>query len=302
MSILSLLVLDVTACSAGSDSGNGSTNGPLDGLPRTVPAAEDAGSDAGTTCQGRPFQQALVVTLPSTYTVAGFTISSWYPAQSEFDFATQQDPRRVFHHAHDEFVNGNLRVDWEDQIYHPEERIVAVARTQRISAITRPGQPREYRVRSGSDGNLTDETYNLPTLGPHSVMTTAARWNTPSTGRTDYYFVRNGAEIYQKQQTSNIWSLAANLAGSGSSNWEGLAASSEESTGGLVLFLKGNLDGGTWGIFEQRWPNALPTSAGPATLVIANTNAVPFGVSDDTCELYASRKNGTNLEVVVFRR
>ncbi|WP_394834203.1 hypothetical protein LVJ94_47660 [Pendulispora rubella] len=304
-----MIVWNLAACSDGADSGGRSTDDPLASAPDggcdpgpPTDAGTDTGADAGGTCRGTPFHEALVVPLPSTYTVAGFTFFSGYREFEEFDFATQQDPRRVLHHAHDDFVNGNLQVLREDQIYHPEERILSLAKNQRISEITRSGQLREYRVRQSSDANLQDYTYNLPTLGPTSVMTTVDRWNTPSTGRTEYYLVRNGAEIYQKEGYKTVWSMAANLAGSGTSAWEGLAATSEESTGGLVLFLNAKLDAGGYGIFEQRWPNSLPSSAGPAALVMPNTHAVPFGVSDDGCELYASRKNGSNLEVVVYRR
>ncbi|WP_394844707.1 hypothetical protein LZC95_47635 [Pendulispora brunnea] len=299
-SLFSLLAWNVAACAADSDTGNRSTDDPLataaDGGCDPAPP-NDAGTDAGGVCRGTPFQQALVVPLPSTYTVAGYTFG-----YREFDFATQQDPRRILHHAHDDFVNGNLQIQQEEQIYHPEERILSVAGYQRISKITRAGQPSEYRVRQSSDANLMDYTYNLPTLGPTSVMTTVDRWNTPGTGRTEYYLVRNGAEIYEKEGYKTVWSMAANLTGSGTSGWEGLAATSEESTGGLVLFLGGKLNTGGYGIFEQRWPNSLPSSAGTATLVVPNTNDIPFGVSDDGCELYASRKNGAALEVVIYRR
>ncbi len=288
---------------AGATPPPGNDGGPA--ADASLPPTKDSGTtDSGpiavASCSGKPFLVAKIVPMPSGYTVAGFS------AFSDFLFTTQATPRKLFRHSIADVSTGVLQVLGDDPFYHPEEVIASVAgglsstlSARRITSVTHAGVA-TYRVRYGSDANLGDDTGNLPTLDASSRITTMYRPNTPAAGATGLYVVRVGAEVYAKPASGAVWSLLASLSGSGVSAWEGLAVSADKSRA-LHLFFKAAI-GGQAGIVEQRWTNALAADADAPVLVLANADAVPFGVSEDGCALYASRSTGATLEVVIYKR
>lgn len=296
------------------NSGNGdgvdAASAPKDsGAPPKLPDGGPSTNDSGTKdasqpvgCAGKAFLIAKVVPMPSGYTVAGFGSAS-----ASLYFTTQANPRKLYLHSIADVATGNLQVLGEDSFYHPEEVISSVAggffaslSARRITAVTNGGLT-TYRVRAGSDANLDDFTGNLPTLDATSRITSMYRWNAGGVGKTGLFVVRAGAEVYSKPNMGLTWSLVATLSGSGTSAWEGLALTSDPTTA-LRFFFKATIAGGQQGIVEQRWPNALASDAEAPVLVFANANATPFGVSDDGCNLYASRLNGSTLEIVIYTR
>jgi hypothetical protein len=116
-----------------------------------------------------------------------------------------------------------------------------------------------------------------------------------------YAVARVGGDVYEREQFSNTWSVVASLGSAGTSAWRGLALT-RTAAGARTYFTQATIGGGASGVLEQSWPNSIPASASAATVVYAATDVIPFGASDDGCELYAAQTTASGLTLLLLHR
>lgn len=294
------------------DAGKGDAGKRSDaGQPADAGAfAGDSGGagDAAASCWGKPFALAVTVPMPSSYRLAGFEASSGFASGRKLVFFAEGTPRHIFSHRALDIESGNLTVDTDESIFQPEETVYALATSREDSEVTwrlvkfiGSDGGTYYRVRADSDANLSDYTFNLTGITAESVMTSSYMPAANNSGKWSYYFARNGQEVQRGDWAHGTWSMVASLNGSGTTNWQGLAIAADP-IAGLRVFLRASITGGGSGLIEQRWPNALAASAEPPILVFSGGDAIPFGVAEDGCALYASHLNAGILEVLIYRR
>lgn len=258
-------------------------------------STSSSSSSGGTTaCTSGNFTISITVPMPPTYLSAGYG-----GQESLLLFYGTGTPAHVYLYNVSDFVQGNLLITGDDSLYD-QGPTLSLTKPYNGNApwdLSKFPNSTTYQIYSGSDANLGIETWNLSGLGPTDSLTSA---RTDATS-TPFAFARVGATVYERAQFSNTWSGIASLGSAGSSGWGGLAVVRSEA-GVRDFFTQAKITGGASGIVEQRWPNSLPSAADPPAVVFPATDLVPVGVSNDGCQLYASRTTANGLEMVVLKR
>ena len=233
--------------------------------------------------------------MPPTYLSAGYGGQG-----SLLLFYGTGAPAHVYTYDVSDFVLGNLIIKGDSSLYD-QGPTLSLTKPYFMNAawdLSKFPNQTAYQIYSGSDANLSIETWNLTALGPTDSLTSVVE---DSAAATPFAFARVGAEVYERAQFSNTWSGIAALGGAGTSAWSGLAVV-RSSSGVRDFFTQATITGGASGLVEQRWPNSVPSAADPPVVVYPATDLRPVGASKDGCQLYASRTTASGLEMVVLHR